>query len=128
MPLTSDHAHASQGRRPARLVSGSRSSAPVGPVGADIARIISDPSTPVFVTVHAGGRRRYSYWRPYDPATGRGSCYVALPTDECDRLHAAGRITLGEPVVDPTKTTYRVRPVRTPARALRVVPTPTLAA
>jgi hypothetical protein len=36
---------------------------------------------------------------------------VALPTDECDVLHAAGRIELGDPVVDPAKTTYPVRPV-----------------
>jgi hypothetical protein len=35
---------------------------------------------------------------------------VALPTDECDALHAAGRIVLGDPVVDPAKTTYPVRP------------------
>ncbi|MBX9392709.1 hypothetical protein K4749_03655 [Streptomyces sp. TRM72054] len=96
--------------------------------GKDIARLISDPSTPVFVTVHANGRRRYGYWRAYDAATGRGSCYVALPTDECDRLHAAGRITLGEPVVDPAKTTYRVRPTRTPAKPLRTVTGSALAA
>jgi hypothetical protein len=36
---------------------------------------------------------------------------VALPTDECDALHAAGRIVLGDPVTDPAKTTYPVRPV-----------------
>ncbi|GGT05899.1 hypothetical protein [Streptomyces chromofuscus] len=128
MPLTSGPAPAPQDRRPARLVSRTRSSAPAGRTGADIARIVSDPSTPVFVTVHADGRRRYSYWRPYDPATGQGSCYVALPTDECDRLHAAGRITLGEPVVDATRTTYRVRLARTPAKPWRAVTRRTLAA
>jgi hypothetical protein len=73
----------------------------------------------VFLTVHADGRRRYSYWQPFDAATGKGSCYVALPTAECDALHAAGRITLGEPLVDPSKTTYRVRPARTPAVTVR---------
>ncbi|MEV5432680.1 hypothetical protein [Streptomyces sp. NPDC052701] len=89
-----------------------RPGAPLSPTGADLMRLISDPGTPVFLTVHAGGRRRYSYWQPFDPGTGRGSCYAALPTAECDALHAAGRITLGEPVVDPTRTTYRVRPAR----------------
>ncbi|MEV7995961.1 hypothetical protein AB0O67_29920 [Streptomyces sp. NPDC086077] len=122
MPLTTGHAHAPHDRRPARLVSRTRPAAP------DTARIISDPSTPVFVTVHADGRRRYGYWRPHDPVTGQGSCYVALPTEECDSLHAAGRITLGEPVVDPSRTTYRVRAARTPARPLRAVPGPVLAA
>ncbi|MEV5440645.1 hypothetical protein AB0K80_32275 [Streptomyces sp. NPDC052682] len=92
----------------------------LSPTGADLVRIVSDPGTPVFLTVHADGRRRYSYWQPYDPGTGRGSCYVALPTEECDALHAAGRITLGEPVVDPARTTYRVRAAtRTPAAAGR---------
>ncbi|MFI9615090.1 hypothetical protein ACIHCM_26035 [Streptomyces sp. NPDC052023] len=121
-PLTSGNAYAPHDRRPARPVSGTRISAP------DTARIISDPSTPVFVTVQADGRRRYGYWRPYDPTTGQGSCYVALPTDECDSLHAAGRITLGEPVVDPSRTTYRVRAARTPARPLRALPGRALAA
>ncbi|MFZ4189881.1 hypothetical protein [Streptomyces pseudogriseolus] len=76
---------------------------------ADVLRIIADPRTPTYVTVFANGRRRYSYWRPIDPATGAGGCYAALPTAECDALHASGRITLGEPVVDPNRTTYRVR-------------------
>ncbi|MFJ4466211.1 hypothetical protein ACIP2X_01695 [Streptomyces sp. NPDC089424] len=122
MPLSTGHAHIPHDRRPARQVPGTR------PAASDTARIISDPGTPVFVTVHADGRRRYGYWRPLDPATGRGSCYVALPTDECDSLYAAGRITLGEPVVDPSRTTYRVRAARTAARALRAVPGPVLAA
>ncbi|GAB2755626.1 hypothetical protein [Streptomyces bullii] len=96
-----------------------RSAAPLSRTGADLVRIISDPGTPVFLTVQADGRRRYRYWQPLDPGTGRGSCYVALPTAECDALHAAGRITLGEPVVDPARTTYRVRAARTPATAVR---------
>ncbi|MFF8941701.1 hypothetical protein ACF1A5_05325 [Streptomyces sp. NPDC014864] len=96
-----------------------RSGAPLSPKGADLLRIINDPGTTVFLTVHAGGRRRYSYWKPFDAATGQGSCYVALPTAECDALHSSGRIALGEPVVDPAKTTYRVRPVRTPSASQR---------
>ncbi|MEW2252654.1 MULTISPECIES: hypothetical protein [unclassified Streptomyces] len=95
----------------------SRPLAPVGPAGADLLRIISDPATAVFLTVHAGGRRRYGYWRPLDGRSGTGSAYVALPTDACDALHRAGRITLGEPLVDPSKTTYRVRSVAAGARA-----------
>ncbi|MGW1545041.1 hypothetical protein ACWCPM_33340 [Streptomyces sp. NPDC002309] len=122
MPLSTGPAHASHDRVPARPGSPARRGAP------DTARIISDPGTPVFVTVYADGRRRYSYWRPHDPATGQGSCYVALPTGECDSLHAAGRITFGEPVVDPSRTTYRVRATRTAARPLRTVPGPVLAA
>lgn len=82
-------------------------------------RIVSDPRTPVFVTEHAGGRRVYGYWRPLDADSGRGGCYVALPAAECDELFAAGRITVGEPVTDPTKTTYRVRPARTRAAGTR---------
>ncbi|CAL9360764.1 hypothetical protein SUDANB15_00650 [Streptomyces sp. enrichment culture] len=87
----------------------SRPRAPLGADRVDVLRIVSDPRTPTYVTVYANGRRRYSYWRPIDPATGTGGCYAALPTAECDELHAAGRITLGEPVVDPHRTTYRVR-------------------
>jgi hypothetical protein len=82
---------------------------------------VSDTRTPVFVTVRSGGRRRYSYWRPLDSATGKGGCYVALPTAECDALHAAGRITLGDPLTDPARTTYRVRATHTPAAPLRTV-------
>ncbi|CAL9651944.1 hypothetical protein [Streptomyces sp. Tu 3180] len=87
----------------------SRPHAPTGTDRVDVLRIVSDPRTPTYVTVFANGRRRYSYWRPIDPVTGTGGCYAALPTAECDELHAAGRITLGEPVVDPNRTTYRVR-------------------
>jgi hypothetical protein len=101
----------------------SRSATPIGSTAVDVLRVLSDPRTPVFLTVHADGRRRYSYWQPFDPNTGRGSCYVALPTADCDALHAAERISLGEPVVDPARTTYRVRPVRTPAAPLRPVGT-----
>jgi hypothetical protein len=105
---------------PAQVLSHrSRSFAPLSTVGADLLRIVSDPATPVFLTVHAGGRRRYSYWQPLNGATGTGSCYVALPTDECDALHRAGRISLGDPVVDPARTIYRVRAVDTRAGAAR---------
>ncbi|WP_406005041.1 hypothetical protein [Streptomyces sp. NBC_00637] len=86
-----------------------------GRAGADVLRIVADPRTPVFVTEHASGRRVYGYWRPLDAGTGRGGCYVALSATECDELYAAGRITVGEPVTDPTKTTYRVRAARTQA-------------
>ncbi|MER5433254.1 hypothetical protein [Streptomyces sp. NPDC002588] len=94
---------------------------------AEVLRIICDARHPVFVTVHTNGRRRYSYWRPLDSATGRGGCYVALPTEECDRLQAAGRISLGEPVADPHRTTYRVRSVgRAPIAAPRPPRVPAL--
>ncbi|MFI8092242.1 hypothetical protein ACIF9R_28620 [Streptomyces sp. NPDC086080] len=90
---------------------------PVG-AAAEALRVIADPRTPTYVTVYANGRRRYSYWRPLDSATGTGGCYAALPTADCDELRAAGRITLGEPVVDPNRTTYRVRPAdRVPSAA-----------
>ncbi|WP_420865654.1 hypothetical protein, partial [Streptomyces prasinopilosus] len=95
---------------------------PVGTTGTDVLRIISDPRTPTFVTVYANGRRRYSYWRPLDSTTGQGGCYVALPTADCDALHEAGKIELGNPVVDANRTTYRVSATSTrvtsPARAL----------
>ncbi|MDN3270189.1 hypothetical protein [Streptomyces sp. MA15] len=109
-------------RRRARA-SAAPAAAPTSPgTAADVLRIIADPRTPTYVTVFANGRRRYSYWRPIDPATGRGGCYAALPTAECDELQAAGRITLGEPVVDPNRTTYRVRTAtrvtQAPARAV----------
>jgi hypothetical protein len=84
-----------------------------------VLRIVSDSRTPVFVTVHTGGRVRYGYWRPVDSATGQGGCYVALPTDVCEELRSSGRITLGEPVTDPSKTTYRIRPARARARTER---------
>ncbi|MEV2216081.1 hypothetical protein AB0H86_32465 [Streptomyces sp. NPDC050997] len=102
-------------QRPVSTLALGRSRIPVSSTGGDVLRVISDPCTPVFLTVHADGRRRYSYWQPFDPDTGRGSCYAALPTNECDALHSTGRITFGEAVVDPTKATHRVRPVRTPA-------------
>jgi hypothetical protein len=101
-----------------------RPTEPPSRAGADILRIVSDPRTPVFVTEHANGRRTYGYWRPLDARSGRGGCYVALSRAECDALHAAGRITLGEPVADPAKTTYRVRPARTAPAAARTTPTP----
>ncbi|MET8642201.1 hypothetical protein ACWEQ2_15340 [Streptomyces sp. NPDC004096] len=69
---------------------------------ADVLRLITNQHEPVFLTVHANGRRRWGRWQ----SDGRP---VALPTEECDALHAAGRIVLGDPVVDRAKTTYRVR-------------------
>ncbi|GAA2574333.1 MULTISPECIES: hypothetical protein [Streptomyces] len=101
---------------------GTRRHAQLGAAEAEVLRIVADARTPVFVTVRADGRRRYSYWRPLDSATGRGGCYVALPTGECDALHAAGRITLGEPLADPNRITYRVSAARTPAAPLRALP------
>ncbi|MFF1442253.1 hypothetical protein [Streptomyces sp. NPDC058295] len=95
-----------------------------GRAGADVLRILSDPRTPVFVTEHAGGRRVYGYWRPLDADSGRGGCYVALSATECDELYAAGRITVGEPVTDPTKTTYRVRAARTRPAGARLAAAP----
>ncbi|WP_282086841.1 hypothetical protein [Streptomyces tendae] len=86
-----------------------------GAVEAEVLRIVTDARTPVFVTVRPDGRRRYSYWRPLDSATGRGGCYVALPTAECDTLHSAGRISLGEPLADPHRVIHRVSAARTPA-------------
>jgi hypothetical protein len=84
-----------------------------------VLRVISDTRTPVFVTEHPGGRRRYGYWRPLEPGTAAGGCHVALPTAACEELRAAGRITLGEPIVDPAKTTYRVRAVPAHTAAAR---------
>ncbi|GGS45871.1 cell envelope biogenesis protein OmpA [Streptomyces griseoviridis] len=92
--------------------------------GAGVLRVIADPRTPVFVTVQTSGRRRYGYWQPYDSRTKRGGCYVALPTAVCDQLHEAGRIALDGPLVDPGKTTYRVRPAGTPAPPTRLPAAP----
>ncbi|GGL61907.1 hypothetical protein GCM10010129_01830 [Streptomyces fumigatiscleroticus] len=115
MVPTADQSQAPDARATAR-------SAPPGrAAGTEILRVLTDARTPVFVTVFANGRRRYSYWRPLDSGTGRGGCYVALPTADCDELYASGRITLGDPVTDPTRTTYRVRAVRTPAAPVRAV-------
>jgi hypothetical protein len=116
MPLAAVPAQTAEARETGRR--GHRPAArPLSPAEADVLRIVADARTPVFVTVREGGGRRYSYWRPLDSATGRGGCYAALPTAECDALHAAGRITLGEPVTDPARTTYRVTAVRTPPAA-----------
>ncbi|MER6166313.1 hypothetical protein [Streptomyces violaceorubidus] len=93
-----------------------------GAAESEVLRIVTDARTPVFVTVRADGRRRYSYWRPLDSATGRGGCYAALPTAECDALHAAGRIVLGEPLADPDRITYRVSATRAPAAPTRALP------
>ncbi|WP_405877669.1 hypothetical protein OG747_03495 [Streptomyces sp. NBC_01384] len=87
-----------------------RTPAPLGPGGAEVLRLITVQRVPVCLTVHANGRRRYGYWQPISSGAGQGGCYVALPTGDCDALHAAGRIVLGDPVVDPAKTTYPVRP------------------
>ncbi|GAA3209147.1 hypothetical protein MTQ10_30110 [Streptomyces sp. XM83C] len=113
-------------RAPARILPyRPRPLAPGGGTGTDLLRIIADPATPVFLTVHAGGRRRYGYWRASDGPDGAGGCYVALPTEECDALREAGRIELGEPIADPGKTTYRVRalgPVAGGTRGRRAEP------
>ncbi|MBU6533147.1 hypothetical protein ACFUIW_38010 [Streptomyces sp. NPDC057245] len=103
---------------------GSRRSRPAEPGAAEteVLRVVADARTPVFVTVRQDGRRRYSYWRPLDSVTGRGGCYAALPTAVCDALHAAGRITLGEPIADPDRTTYRVGVVRTPPTPVSELP------
>ncbi|MFH8241166.1 hypothetical protein [Streptomyces sp. NPDC018321] len=113
MPLTAVHAQTADPRATRRR--GPRPCGPLSTAEADVLRIVADARTPVFVTVREGGRRRYSYWRPLDSATGRGGCYAALPTAECDRLYAAGRIALGEPLTDPARTIHRVTAVRTPA-------------
>ncbi|MGW2619544.1 hypothetical protein [Streptomyces sp. NPDC001500] len=110
--------------RPARRTPSPRPVAAPRRAGNDVLRIVSDPRTPVFVTEHANGRRVYGYWRPLDAEGGRGGCYVALSAAECDELYAAGRITLGEPVTDPAKTTYRVLLARTTAAAARPAPAP----
>ncbi|MCH0564193.1 MULTISPECIES: hypothetical protein [unclassified Streptomyces] len=44
---------------------------------------------------------------------------MALPTGACDALRRGGRIVLGDPVVDPARTTYRGRAVSTTAGASR---------
>ena len=93
---------------------------PVSPGGAEVLRLVMEQRAPVFLTVHANGRRRYGYWQSV--GSGRGPCHVALPTDECDALHAAGRITLGDPLVDPAKTTYPVRATVRPAPSLAGIP------
>ncbi|MGW6010172.1 hypothetical protein [Streptomyces sp. NPDC055210] len=88
--------------------------APLGAGGSEVLRLITVQRVPVCLTVHANGRRRYGYWQAATAGSGFGGCYVALPTEECDALHAAGRLVLGDPVVDPSKTTYPVRPVARP--------------
>ncbi|MBI0375942.1 hypothetical protein JBE27_06540 [Streptomyces albiflaviniger] len=98
----------------------SRSEVPFEAADAGVLRVMSNSRTPVFCTVHASGRRRYGYWQPYDSVTNRGGCYVALPTPVCDRLYSQGRITLGEPLVDPAKTTYRVWPAHGPVAPVRI--------
>lgn len=114
---------------PALYQTRSRSEVPSDVAGAGVLRVVSDSRTPVFLTVHASGRRRYGYWQPYDSVTKRGGCYVALPTTECDRLYSGGRTTLGDPLVDPAKTTYRVWPARSPVVPVRipVAPRPAVA-
>ncbi|CCK25079.1 hypothetical protein BN159_0700 [Streptomyces davaonensis JCM 4913] len=97
-----------------------RAMAPLAAPAADVLRIVSDPRTPVFVTAMAGGRLRYGYWRAAGSGGGVGGCHVALPTDVCEELRSAGRITLGAPVSDPGKTTYRVSAVGAEAGRERV--------
>ncbi|MFH8463058.1 hypothetical protein [Streptomyces sp. NPDC017991] len=103
--------------------------APLGAGGSEVLRLITVQRVPVCLTVHANGRRRYGYWQAATAGSGFGGCYVALPTDECDALHAAGRLVLGDPVVDPSKTTYPVRPAVRPtarpaARSVERAPAP----
>lgn len=105
-----------------------RAPAPLSPGGAEVLRLVMEQRAPVFLTVHANGRRRYGYWQSVGSQAGRGGCHVALPTDECDALHAAGRIVLGDPMVDPGKTTYPVRAVVRAAPALATAPRQTLTA
>src|ERR1051325_10588885 len=83
----------------------------------DVLRIVSDPRTPVFVTEYAGGRRVYGYWRPLDADGGGGGCCVPLSPSGSAALPGAGRITLGAPVMAPTKPPSGPRPARTPAAA-----------
>ncbi|MER7398389.1 hypothetical protein ABT381_23095 [Streptomyces sp. NPDC000151] len=111
-------------RPAARATTAARRAVPLDAAGAEVLRTIADSRTPVFITVHANGRRRYGYWRPYDSRTRTGGCYVALPTPVCDQLQSAGRITFGEPLVDPAKTTYRVRLADTPAEPARTAAAP----
>ncbi|MFJ6984824.1 MULTISPECIES: hypothetical protein [unclassified Streptomyces] len=115
MPLTAIQPPTVGARRPARRLSAAE---------ADVLRIVSDARTPVFVTVRADGRRRYHHWRPLDSATGRGGCYVALPTADCEALRADGRIVLGDPVSDPGRTTYRVSAAVAPSPAVRLTGVP----
>jgi hypothetical protein len=122
MPLTAVHAQTTDPRATRRR--GPRQCGPLSAAEAEVLRIVADARTPVFVTVREGGRRRYSYWRPLDSATGRGGCYAALPTAECDRLYAAGRIALGEPLTDPARTTHRVTAVRAGTAAPAPAPAP----
>ncbi|MER7677821.1 hypothetical protein [Streptomyces sp. NPDC096934] len=105
-----------------------RPTAPLGPDGAEVLRLITVQRAPVCLTVQASGRRRYGYWQSMDAGAGRGGCYVALPTAACDALHAAGRIVLGDPVVDPGKTTYPVRPAAREASSPTAVPRQALTA
>ncbi|MFC9843670.1 hypothetical protein ACFWFF_15260 [Streptomyces sp. NPDC060223] len=109
---------------------------PLSPASAEVLRLVMEQRGPVFLTVHANGRRRYGYWQSVGSAAARGGCHVALPTAECDALHAAGLFVLGDPVVDPAKTTYPVRvAVRdassvpaAPRQAVTATPRPALAA
>ncbi|MFE7071834.1 cell envelope biogenesis protein OmpA [Streptomyces sp. NPDC057620] len=98
-----------------RPVPRTSASAPLGAGGSEVLRLITVQRVPVCLTVHANGRRRYGYWQSAAAGSGFGGSYVALPTDECDALHEAGRLVLGDPVIDPSKTTYPVRPAARPA-------------
>ncbi|GAA4967672.1 hypothetical protein GCM10023238_39430 [Streptomyces heliomycini] len=88
----------------------SRPRTPADTTRTDVLRIISDPRTPTYVTEYANGRRRYSYWRPLDTRPpARGAVTPPCPPPSATRCTRRA-ITLGEPVVDPNRTTYRVRP------------------
>ncbi|MFJ2829487.1 hypothetical protein ACIPC1_18315 [Streptomyces sp. NPDC087263] len=105
-----------------------RTGAPLSPGSAEVLRLVMEQRGPVFLTVHANGRRRYGYWQSVGSQAARGGCHVALPTDECDALHAAGLLVLGDPVVDPAKTTYPVGVAVRDAASLAAAPRQALAA
>jgi hypothetical protein len=97
----------------------SRARPPLSAGGAEVLRLITRQRAPVVLTVYANGRFRYSYWQYAQAGGPVVNCQVALPTDECEALREAGRIELGEPVVDRTKTTYPVRAVPVAAARAR---------
>ncbi|KPI22623.1 hypothetical protein OK074_7161 [Actinobacteria bacterium OK074] len=97
----------------------SRARPPLSAGGAEVLRLITRQRTPVVLTVYANGRLRYSYWQYAQAGGPVVNCQVALDTKECEALREAGRIELGEPVVDRTKTTYPVRAVPVAAARAR---------
>jgi hypothetical protein len=110
MALTQHQLPSPAPARIARPVRPRRGVTPLAAPAAEVLRIVSDSRTPVFGTALAGGRLRFGYWCPNGSGTGMGGSYVALPTAVCEELLSTGHITLGAPVSDPGKTTYRVSP------------------